>query len=69
MFCNLCGAEIIGYGNNPAPLIKHFDERCCDDCNSAYVIPARLAQMQGLRFTPEIIDRAMRIIKEGQEED
>jgi hypothetical protein len=39
--CSLCGHESFGYGNNPEPLAQ-FEERCCDDCNSAYVIPARM---------------------------
>jgi hypothetical protein len=38
--CSLCGREWSGYGNNPEPLAQ-FEERCCDDCNDAYVIPAR----------------------------
>ena len=38
--CCLCGAEFEGYGNNPAPLTK--TGRCCDVCNMAKAIPARV---------------------------
>lgn len=43
--CNLCGCEIEGFGNNPAPLMLKDDERCCYECNWKYVIPARLVQL------------------------
>ena len=39
MKCCLCNEEIKGYGNNALPL---KDGRCCDSCNIAKVIPARL---------------------------
>ena len=39
--CSICGDKQYGYGNNPEP-IHDFDDRCCDVCNSQYVIPARL---------------------------
>lgn len=41
--CNLCGNKIFDYGNNPYPLMMNDDDRCCDLCNSKYVIPARIA--------------------------
>ena len=37
--CCLCGGELEGYGNDPAPL-KESGE-CCDRCNAEKVIPAR----------------------------
>ena len=37
--CSICGREYIGWGNNAQPI---NDGRCCDLCNSMYVIPARL---------------------------
>lgn len=40
MKCCLCGAEIIGEGNNPEPLSS--DGRCCDECNLFKVLPERL---------------------------
>ena len=42
--CILCKGEIVGYGNNPDPLST--TGRCCDTCNDARVIPARMAAWQ-----------------------
>ena len=39
--CWFCGIEFEGWGNNPEPFASH-PERCCDDCNTTKVIPARL---------------------------
>ena len=50
--CCLCG-ESIGFGNNPAPIENNG--RCCDMCNSRYVVPARLLLMEPK--TKNIIDR------------
>ena len=38
--CILCGKLYTGYGNNPWPITDHG--RCCDECNSDKVIPARI---------------------------
>ena len=38
--CCICGKKFEGWGNNPAPV--KIRGRCCDDCNSTQVIPARL---------------------------
>ena len=40
--CCICGKEFEGWGNNPYPVVKDEDARCCDDCNVMYVIPARI---------------------------
>lgn len=41
-FCCICGSAITyGMGNNPAPIA--VGGRCCDNCNTSVVIPARLA--------------------------
>jgi len=40
--CCICGAECVGYGNNPYPVVKDRDAVCCDRCNATRVIPARL---------------------------
>lgn len=40
--CCICGKKFTGYGNNAAPV---KDGRCCDHCNIAVVIPARIAQL------------------------
>ena len=41
--CCICGEPIEGYGNNPRPY-KH-EGRCCDACQSKFVLPARLANI------------------------
>ena len=41
--CCICNMPIIGYGNNPAPVKS--EGRCCDDCNTTRVVPARLRQL------------------------
>lgn len=38
--CCLCGQEYEGWGNNPYPLATEGE--CCDSCNMAKVIPARI---------------------------
>ena len=38
--CCLCGDPYAGHGNNPEPLSEAG--RCCDDCNSLRVVPARM---------------------------
>lgn len=43
--CCICGKRIIGYGNNPWPVVEKQNAECCDDCNSTEVIPARIARM------------------------
>ena len=40
--CSICGKEYSGFGNNAWPV---NDGRCCDQCNSEYVIPERLYNM------------------------
>jgi len=41
--CCLCNKEIEGYGNDPHPLeTKNEDDECCDECNLAKVVPARM---------------------------
>ena len=40
--CCLCGEYFTGWGNNPWPLGKTEDDRCCDYCNESKVIPARI---------------------------
>ena len=43
--CVLCNEEFIGgYGNNPDPVVKEWNARCCNPCNTNIVIPARLKE-------------------------
>lgn len=37
--CVICGEPFYGFGNDPAPI--KTTGRCCDDCNSSIVVPAR----------------------------
>ena len=42
--CSICKYnEILGYGNNAQPI---NDGICCNWCNSEFVIPTRIKQMQ-----------------------
>lgn len=43
--CCLCKRQKYGFGNNPAPVKE--EGRCCDECNSKKVIPARMMMMFG----------------------
>ena len=45
--CCICGKKFTGWGNNPYPVVKDENARCCDECNGEKVLPARLAQMFG----------------------
>lgn len=39
--CSICEGTYTGFGNNAAP----FPGRCCNECNTDLVIPARLRRM------------------------
>lgn len=55
--CPLCGEKFLGFGNNPEPLAS-YEERCCDECNTKYVIPARLYGFKDL----ESLKKALEIL-------
>ena len=40
--CCICGDDFVGWGNNPWPVVKDDEARCCDLCNLEYVIPSRI---------------------------
>lgn len=44
-YCMLCKEFYYGYGNNAQPVANG---RCCDECNATKVIPACLAQLEGV---------------------
>lgn len=56
--CVICGSRFNGYGHNPEGAVwlnekgeKVFPEfketdRCCDGCNTTYVIPGRIYRLQ-----------------------
>lgn len=61
MRCCICKKEVDEYGNNPYPLCQFNNpnnEKCCDDCNLAFVVPARttLIKSNGIRKTPKTGD-------------
>jgi len=41
--CSICQAEYEGFGNNAEPI---NDGRCCDNCNWAVVVPARINRIK-----------------------
>ena len=43
--CCICGKTFNGYGNNPYPVSKNENDKCCYQCNLDTVIPARLMEM------------------------
>ena len=45
--CCICGKEFVGYGNNPWPVVKDENARCCNGCNNEKVIAARIELMRG----------------------
>lgn len=43
MKCCICGKQCENqWGNNPWPLKEKDTDRCCNECNENYVIPARI---------------------------
>ena len=54
--CCFCGKEIVGFGNNPYPLVEDSEVRCCDECNTKVVIPARLAVSASAKEMRDIFD-------------
>lgn len=42
--CCLCGSKYSGMGNNPAPLQRGKNARCCDKCNREIIIPLRFME-------------------------
>lgn len=52
VICCICGREIeANQGNNPQPVVKKPNSRCCNECNWKYVIPARLADLKTLEVS------------------
>lgn len=56
--CCICGKEIEGYDNNPAPYKNRG--RCCDKCNRDYVLPSRMYLMGlGSNLTDKEVKKAL----------
>ena len=45
--CCICGKEFVGLGNNPQPIYE--EGRCCDECDTKYVLPSRIFISQLLK--------------------
>lgn len=45
--CCICGEKFEGWGNNPWPVVKAENARCCDKCNEEIVIPRRILDAIG----------------------
>lgn len=43
--CCICHKIFTDWGNDPWPVVKDDDARCCDACDMNVVVPARIAQM------------------------
>ena len=56
--CCLCGIKFEGYGNNPYPLcdVNDYDSRCCNECNSKYVIPSRIIMVYKGKSAEEVFN-------------
>jgi len=40
--CSICERDVTEWGNNPQPILTYSGKKCCDSCNTKYVIPARI---------------------------
>jgi hypothetical protein len=58
--CCICGCGFAEYGSDPHPF---EGEKCCDDCNDRFVIPARIMLQPGQR---EVIDFLTRFAQIGR---
>lgn len=65
--CSLCYDICEGFGNNPYPLCEedNTEARCCDDCNTLKVVPARIAQL----FKKEVPEEETTAPPEEEEEE
>ena len=54
--CCFCGKECENqWGNNPWPLAKDEETKCCSDCNALYVIPARMLNLDDIEKVKEYV--------------
>ena len=42
--CSICNKVSQGFGNNPQPVKRNVESRCCDDCNNTIVVPRRFRE-------------------------
>ena len=63
--CCICGKEHAGFGNNPNGavdenkklLVWAEDDRCCDECNSRYVLPGRMYRFYKVIKTESLVKK------------
>lgn len=44
--CSICGMPSRGFGHNPQPVRENYEDRCCETCNTIFVIPARIENLR-----------------------
>lgn len=55
--CCICGKECENqWGNNPYPLSKNENDRCCDECNMQYVIAARMLHLNSIEDVKKYLE-------------
>jgi hypothetical protein len=52
--CCLCGDTVKQFGNNPRPVKS--EGKCCNDCNTHYVIPLRMGFHFGINTVKKTIN-------------
>lgn len=52
--CCICGGRYFHWGNNPEPVMRWEDGRCCDDCNATVVIRERILRIQQYAMAKKI---------------
>ena len=65
MNCCICGKDMEGYANNPQgalnkdaqEIIWNENDRCCNKCNTKFVIPGRIAKI--FKFDPDMVRNKM----------
>ena len=65
--CCICGEEHTGFGNNPQGAIDSSkkliswnpDDRCCDECNSMYVLPGRMYRFYRVIKNESLVNRGV----------
>lgn len=65
MNCCICGKDMEGYANNPQgalnkdaqEIIWNENDRCCNECNTKFVIPGRIAKI--FKFDPDMVKNKM----------
>ena len=59
--CCICSSEYVGYGNNAKPI---KEGRCCNECNSFKVVPARIdILMNSLNINNQMLKKKLYIKK------